>query len=120
MGTNYYALRKLSDLDKQAVKDAVDAEDWLEVKRLMPSVVHIGKSSAGWQFLFNHDDWQYFEANLDSLKAFLQGSRIENEYGDNITHEAFWEMVDNKKGHKGDAYYHRYFGLCFSSHTDFS
>ena len=60
MGTNYYAIKKVSK-DKKTqmihyiVNDMYDEFDELynnEVKR-----IHIGKSSCGWKFLFNYNNF---------------------------------------------------------------
>lgn len=60
-------------------------------------VHHIGKSSAGWAFLFRG----YPDEGLTSAKAwfeFLKGKQIVDEYGIPHSLERFQQMVDGKRG----------------------
>lgn len=58
--------------------------------------VHIGKSSAGWVFLFNYNGGKYY-SNKRELVEFLKTKLIVDEYGNEIGNEDFWKMVDSKK-----------------------
>lgn len=103
MGCNYYARILPSKEEKEALKDAIDRNAFSEVdsmsqylykKResynLMGRVIHLGKSSIGWKFLWNHNiykvpngkmvdgkyvpDFRYdkiYDLNLDSIREFL-------------------------------------------------
>ena len=114
MGTNYYAIKKVSK-DKKTqmihyiVNDMYDEFDELynnEVKR-----IHIGKSSCGWKFLFNYNNFKYYEPTRDSINNFLSNEdiKIVDEYGRDITLDKFWEMVDLKKnGMDNKEFYSRY------------
>lgn len=51
--------------------------------------IHIGKRSAGWQFLWNANNFQYFKPNSKSLKKWLQSGEIVDEYGESFTYEQF-------------------------------
>lgn len=141
MGTNYYAIPIIDDETKRSVIDALNKNDFERARNLIPHRIHIGKSSIGWKFVFNHHDWVYFYS-LESLKDFLSKCRIIDEYGRDISNEAFWKLVESKKdGINGYEYYSNYdkynfgnkldemptdvgdiefFGLTFSTHTDFS
>lgn len=106
MGTNYYAIPKVSPEEKEKILKAIYADQMLEAKRMIPERIHIGKSSSGWQFLFNHNNWEYFQKSLESLEKFLDGADIEDEYRTPITTKEFWEMVNSKKdGIDGKEYY---------------
>ena len=83
MGTNYYAKKHYYGY----------WGDYVEK-------YHIGKSSAGWKFLFNHvknethslytgDDWDKF---LDDFSV-----EIEDECGRKVKLLNFWVMVHNKQ-----------------------
>jgi hypothetical protein len=56
---------------------------------------HIGKSSIGWRFTFNGsihntiDKWREMIASPDVC--------IYDEYGENISKQKFWEMVEAKQ-----------------------
>jgi hypothetical protein len=75
MGTNYYAIIKECDSCKRNSE-----------------LLHIGKSSAGWQFLFR----LYEDKGLISWKAwkkFLANKKIEDEYGHPISYDEFVDTV---------------------------
>lgn len=125
MGTNYYYIRKIEDSDRVELNERID-----EVKRILnetgnardlklhlsamldhieydmkDTTIHIGKRSSGWQFLFNHNDFEYYEPTLESIKAFLNspGGKIIDEYGEEYTADEFWnnevgERLYYKKG----------------------
>lgn len=58
--------------------------------------VHICKSSFGWQVVFDHNWGKYYQPNRKSLEKFLseEGTWIEDEYGEKISFDDFWKMVD--------------------------
>lgn len=64
---------------------------------------HIGKSSAGWRFLF--DNFKDFET-IDELKNFISTRGIIiDEYDRIVKFEEFWNKVEEKqkeKEHKND------------------
>lgn len=97
MGCNYYATPKLTKELKNKIKEQIDTDQIGRARKLIPERVHVGKSSAGWQFLFNHNNWEYFDKSLESLEAFLMACDIEDEYGEPISYKDFWDMVDAKK-----------------------
>ena len=120
MGTNYYAIPKVDEATKIKMHEAIDRNDFDAVKRMTPETVHIGKSSFGWAFIFNHHNWEHFGKELLFIKGFLNECQIVNEYGDQITHDGFWELVENKKDLKTGTYCEIHFGHAFSTSTDFS
>ena len=89
MGTNYYALKKKPSLHSR--------------------VIHIGKSSAGWKFLFQgyqcatgSDGFMYDDLNINSLedwKEFLKNDEyiILNEYDEEVSYKDFFDIVDEKQ-----------------------
>ena len=52
---------------------------------------HIGKSSAGWLFLFHKTDTF---TDWSSVKELLKGKRIENENGEEVSYGDFVAMVE--------------------------
>jgi len=58
----------------------VNEGDFDGVRKLVPERIHIGKSSAGWRFLFNHNNWEYFKQDLFDLELFLSICIIQDEY----------------------------------------
>ena len=57
--------------------------------------IHIGKSSCGWRFNFDGADLKTMD--IDKIKEKLKYGNIENEYGDEVSFDEFWEMVENKQ-----------------------
>lgn len=117
MGTNVDAIRKkwqysdfedkLSELCKNHdLEGLISYTDKIKQK-MEYEKVHIGKRSGGWKFLFNHNNWKYYDATRESINEFLMScDSIVNEYGDELTVEQFWnEYVDAfKNGITGKQY----------------
>ena len=79
MSTNYYArqvqvLVEIDKLEQRIVEELIsfskktskELDDVLlgAFKNMRDNVkdIHIGKCSNGWRFLFNHNDWKYFDS----------------------------------------------------------
>lgn len=65
--------------------------------------VHIGKSSAGWKFLFAAeaiDDKLDDEISVEDFRQLLKYQTIRDEYGEEISYEDFWKMVEDKQKEK--------------------
>ena len=82
--------------------------------------IHIGKRSAGWDFLWNLNNKKYYK-DKKSMLTFIKSGRIITEYGELIDTSSFIEMALNWKGSENknlqdDKYID---GLRFSSHTNF-
>jgi hypothetical protein len=121
MGTNYYAIPKADDEVKAKIKQAIENDDFATARELLPEKIHIGKSSGGWRFLFNHNDWVYFEQNFNSVAKFINRCKIYTEYGEEISPSRFWHFVDTKQSLKPEIEYGVIIdGLCFSNYTEFS
>ncbi len=150
MGTNYYIKQKplIDDanrlisliegtIDNQNVnyREIKDLVDELYDKRtpfnLYGRVIHIGKNSFGWKFLWNPNiieipnyDYKYdgeiivksstydkvYELTKESIREFIM--RPENilvdEYGDIQDKEEFLEWAFNKEGLDSESYYKEY------------
>lgn len=61
-----------------------------------PEGIHLGKSSGGWQFSFQYNGGTYYK-NVEEMREWLKDKRIEDEYGGEVSHEAFWAMVAEKQ-----------------------
>lgn len=79
MGTNYYV--KTETCDHCGHK---------------PEGLHIGKSSAGWQFLFQRIEEPLLHT-MQAWKTFLEGKEIVDEYGRTILPDNFWSLVESKQ-----------------------
>lgn len=108
MGTNIYAIPKAKVAEwkskfENSIKEAQDAN----LIRLLPIIesyyndripqkIHIGKRSAGWRFLFNHNDWRYYKT-IDDLIVFLGQCEITTEYGEILSFKDFWTDVTERQ-----------------------
>jgi len=87
MGTNYYAVERKFALYR--------------------NILHIGKSSGGWKFLFHgyqdyELEWGKPHININSIedwKDFLNNSTygILNEYDEEISYDDFFKFVEEKQ-----------------------
>lgn len=96
MGTNYYVRKKISEQEKQELKALIDQESFGELQNRIPEKVHIGKSSGGWKFIFNHNNWEHYK-NIDELQAFIEENEFFDEYGRKVDPDEFWENVEHKQ-----------------------
>lgn len=116
MGTNFYAHIQMRKRDKEkfSVKldemyAALDTGDVNGFSDLLDEfsydfnnskddyVVHLGKRSYGWAFLWDLNNMKYYEPSLYSIMKFIKesGAVIKNEYGDEFTLEQF---IDEEVG----------------------
>lgn len=115
MSTNYYLRRKIPTARLKEIKGLVNDEGIyggkLDEALSKFHEIHIGKSSMGWQFLFNHNDGKYYKKTRDSIDSFLRaevgkGGKLVNEYGDEMSIDRFWNMVQvHKDGFDLKSYY---------------
>jgi hypothetical protein len=79
MGTNYYTkVKKCKECGHK------------------PTPIHLGKSSGGWTFSFQYNYGKYYK-NIEEMKIWLRDKSIEDEYGNDINREEFWNMVERKQ-----------------------
>jgi len=114
MGTNVYAFKKRPDtslFDKYKEtgikKFLYQFLDYYN-KHTEENKVHLGKRSGGWKFVFNHNNWKYYDYTEESIKEFLKScDRIFDEYDNDYTVEEFWKkFIDSgKDGFDGQDYY---------------
>ena len=98
MGTNIYFVRKVTDEHKASMHTAIDEGTWNILETMIPERLHVGKFSGGWMFLFNPNSRSYhYVKRRGSIERFLLTGTLINEFGDELTNEVFWEMVDEAK-----------------------
>ncbi len=121
MGCNYYGRLKPTEELKKEMRALIDANEFDRLRAITPKDIHIGKSSLGWQFIFNHNNWEYYGKSERQMRGFIDACDIKDEYGKIITKEEFWELVDVKKKLDGRADdLTEWFGYMFSDSTYFS
>lgn len=99
MGTNFYYKIPFSKREIQDLKNSITEDPSLEnfnelaIAYTDKKIVHLGKRSYGWQFLWNYNNGDYYEASLESIRKFLtnSGGWIENEYHNKFTIDEFFE-----------------------------
>ena len=119
MGSNYYGRQRFTETLKKKVRELIDKEDFDEVRKILPREIHLGKSSYGWAFIFNHNDFQYYKSYEKSFRKFIDSCDIKDEYGRMISNEDFWDLI-KKKEHGCNIGLDYKCGHWFSPSTDFS
>lgn len=117
MGTNYYLHRQTpEDLCQHCGRGRAYEE------------VHIGKSSGGWKFLFNSDEYQIttYKCWQKELTKPENKDHIYDEYGRKISPEELFKLIENKqKDDRGRPDINEPYtnpdpeGYLFSKYTDF-
>lgn len=101
MGTNYYAIPLLTEDQKKEIIEAVNADDYGTIQKLIPEKIHIGKSSAGWKFAFNSNYWKYFPmGDIEAMKSFYRSCSIMDEYGRKQNFDELWEYIQSTQDKK--------------------
>lgn len=146
MGTNFYCIPKcerknslknisndlINYIEKNDFINNDEVDRYIEaMKSCLPKEIHLGKRSAGWQFLWDFNNWKYYKDNLDSIKEFLKDKIIYNEYGEQFTIDEFFNkeidyclykkdnLLNGSEGEYANQYHYND-GLRFSKYTDFS
>jgi hypothetical protein len=108
MGMNYYALKTVPVSRKKyakQIKALADSGDFDSINEIIreynskieANKVHLGKSSIGWKFIFNHNFWDYYDYTEESIRAFMNDCwAIVDEEDKPISVSCFWEKVHNK------------------------
>ena len=117
MGTNYYRIPSIEEIEerKEILVKQVSNLD-LSVSSISRSfrtprkmdtwdegvnvwerftdniLIHLGKRSSGWKFLWNFHDNRYY-TNKEELFGFIRSGRVINEYGEEIPVEEFIQMA---------------------------
>jgi hypothetical protein len=124
MGINYFKvlpltqddIDKLDDLLKQVKSEIMEDrkisyETKEQFEEFSKRKVHLGKSSKGWQFLWNHNNGKYYDPNLKSIEKFLnEPGEIIDEHGEKHTPQSFMdeirpELYNTKKTHNAELYH---------------
>lgn len=109
MGTNIYARLHPDNKERSKlalkIKDAImsnepdmyyQIENILEEYKKKYPVIHLGKSSAGWKFLWAPNP-KYYSDSKRSIDLFLRREDVivYNEYGDVLTPQEVWDDYAN-------------------------
>lgn len=109
MGTNYYWRPLVTEEEREKILEKVkNSKTIQEIKDFIyydllnerKGEIHIGKSSYGWQFLFNLGIRNYTHGQSlkkEDIDKWFRSGIIFDEYGDEISVDDFWALVDYKK-----------------------
>jgi hypothetical protein len=116
MGTNYYRIPSVEEMEKrkQELIDNINSldispssielnfatikyrDDWdnYSIWDLFTSgtKVHLGKRSSGWKFLWNFNDKKFY-SNKEELLNFIRTGRVVDEYGEEMNIDEFITMA---------------------------
>lgn len=107
MGTNFYLKKKLSSNLKEQVKEFLDNDDYESVKDILNFVepIHIGKRSCGWKFLWNVNNFNYYNPVEKEVYEWLKNNgEIVDEYDNKYNFEDFIQSIPFD-GWDTEAYY---------------
>lgn len=95
MGTNFYARLSIKSRDlKKAIEYNQQLQFYKEDYRLDRKyvVIHLGKRSAGWKFLFNANQTRLYELSIEGISKFIKENkaRIFDEYKREFSLNEFW------------------------------
>lgn len=100
MGTNFYGRKR--EVHYPLTFTAMNHESLIEVYNYIENLleltnIHLGKCSAGWDFIAQMNDSIYY-TNKEEYLNFCKTLEIRDEYGALIYFEKFLEMVNIPKG----------------------
>lgn len=120
MGTNFYLRKRITDDFKQVLTTNIckiiknvttNSIDNVSdtVKEFIDDnckKIHICKRSAGWQICFDHNNGMYWTPSRKSLEEWTSNPEygIYDEYGEELTYDEFWEMVDAWNKHPNNTW----------------
>ena len=105
MGTNYYWRPLVTEEEREKILEKVkNSKTIQEIKDFIyydlsngeKSEIHIGKSSHGWQFLFNLGIRNYTHGQSlkkEDIDKWFRSGVIFDEYGDEISADDFFEWL---------------------------
>lgn len=116
MGTNFYRIPKEEELEEKK-KKLIDGVKNLDIKSLKNillnfnynkddsyeyssvwddflegNLIHLGKRSSGWRFLWNFNKEKYYQTKEDLFK-FIKEGRVIDEYGEELESDRFIDMA---------------------------
>lgn len=147
MGTNFYLKIPIHKREKEKIIELVNEDKFEDLVEYVNELyktndIHLGKRSAGWQFLWDYHNGLYYKPELESIKEFLKKGNIYNEYGEKFTIDQFfkeelygclykdehhWDLETYQKEHPDEYHWsvdkYEFIseeGLRFSKNEDFS
>lgn len=97
MGTNFYGKKIPTQTELKSIAEMVLEGHIFAAKVQIESYeeIHIGKSSSGWRFLFNHQGEKWID--FADFKKLVSQFEIYDEYGTEYSQEEFWALVEKQQ-----------------------
>lgn len=95
MAMNYYARTPPTENDWQelfSIAEKGDLAAFKARKNVFTEKIHLGRSCKGWRFLFNHNNWEFYQS-ADDFWTWLQSKRIVDEHERIIDYVDFLKIV---------------------------
>lgn len=100
--TNFYSIKKLSQNDKDYIKEMINSDKILLAERKLSQnkdIVLFGELVPNEQFVFYNNKFKYYEPTRESIDIFLndENRNIFNNEGILLTSDDIWKLVDETK-----------------------
>ena len=130
MSTNYYVVKKVNkDEVLNEIKNVLSTVDSYSIRDILKQYVnsrfneddeiHIGLLGNNKNFVFDHNNGEYYEKTRKSIDKFIRENELFNEYGVKISPDEFWELVDTCQQYVSEINDNFYDGFEFCRDSDF-
>ena len=107
MGTNFYVKVKLTSKQKDEIRHYLLEDRYDIIRALLDEAkdIHIGKSSFGWKFLWDANNFKYFGKSKKEMFDWLKDKDIIDEYDKHYTFDQFIKRIRITEGYDLESYY---------------
>lgn len=107
MGTNFYVKIKLTEDQKKSINEYLSKDDYKSARDILDEAkdIHIGKSSFGWKFLWDVNNFKYFGKSKKEMFDWLKDKDIIDEYDKHYTFDQFIKRIRITEGCDLESYY---------------
>lgn len=100
MGMNFYVKVKLTSKQKDEIRHYLLEDRYDIIRALLDEAedIHIGKSSAGWKFLWDVNNFKYFGKSKQEMFDWLKDKDIIDEEDRHYTFEQFLKRIRITEG----------------------
>ena len=107
MGTNFYVKVKLTSKQKDEIRHYLLEDRYDIIRALLDEAkdIHIGKSSFGWKFLWDVNNFKYSGKSKKEMFDWLKDKDIIDEYDKHYTFDQFIKRIRITEGYDLESYY---------------
>lgn len=107
MGTNFYVKVKLTSKQKDEIRHYLLEDRYDIIRALLDEAkdIHIGKSSFGWKFLWDVNNFKYFGKSKKEMFDWLKDKDIIDEYDKHYTFDQFIKRIRITEGYDLESHY---------------